>query len=221
MDAASLKIDPEQIPLFSQPDLVSEFGVSWTREHRDNPSDATRGNYNIVDFSLAGTKIGSSASFARLFLQNSSYYTLTKWLVLARGTRFGVQQPFGGTLAAGVPLPERFFAGGGTSLRGFGFNQAGPRDPVTGFPVGGLAMVVFNQELRFPLRLPKVGTKLGGAIFYDFGNVFSSVAQLLCIDHHPSLRGLSVNFPICRTRSDLDFDTTLQLGRCVSTWRIK
>ena len=31
VDAATLKIDPEQIPLFSQPDLVSEFGVSWTR----------------------------------------------------------------------------------------------------------------------------------------------------------------------------------------------
>ena len=172
VDAASLKIAPEQIPLFSQPDLVSEFGVSWTREHRDNPSDATRGNYNSVDFSLAGTKIGSSASFARLFLQNSSYYTLTKWLVLARGTRFGVQQPFGGTLAADIPLPERFFAGGGTSLRGFGFNQAGPRDPVTGFPIGGQAMFVFSQ-ITIPAETPAVG-KLGGAVFYDVGNVFSS-----------------------------------------------
>jgi outer membrane protein insertion porin family len=178
VDAATLKIDPEQIPLFSQPDLVSEFGVAWTREHRDNPSDATRGNYNSVDFSVAGTQIGSSASFARLFLQNSSYYKLTKWLVLARGTRFGVQQTFGSTVAADVPLPERFFAGGGTSLRGFGFNQAGPRDPVTGFPVGGLAMVIFNQEVRFPLRLPRVGTKLGGAVFYDAGNVFSSVGTI-------------------------------------------
>ena len=122
--------------------------------------------------------IGSSASFARLFVQNSSYYTLTKWLVLARGTRFGVQQPLGNTLAADIPLPERFFAGGGTSLRGFGFNQAGPRDPVTGFPIGGQAMFVFNQELRFPLRLPRVGTKLGGAVFYDAGNVFSSIGTI-------------------------------------------
>ncbi len=63
-------------------------------------------------------------------------------------------------------------------MRGFGFNQAGPRDPVTGFPVGGLAMVIFNQEVRFPLRLPRVGTKLGGAIFYDTGNVFSSVGTI-------------------------------------------
>ncbi len=178
VDAASLRIDPEEIPLFSQPDLVSEFGVSWVREHRDNPADATHGNYNSVDLSLAGKQIGSSASFARIFLQNSSYYTLTKWLVLARGTRFGVQQTLGNTLSSDIPLPERFFAGGGTSLRGFGLNEAGPRDPVTGFPVGGQAMLVFNQELRFPLRLRRTGTKLGGAIFYDAGNVFRSVGAI-------------------------------------------
>jgi outer membrane protein insertion porin family len=148
------------------------------REHRDNPADATHGNYNSVDLSLAGKQIGSSASFARIFLQNSSYYTLTKWLVLARGTRFGVQQTLGNTLSSDIPLPERFFAGGGTSLRGFGLNEAGPRDPVTGFPVGGQAMLVFNQELRFPLRLRRTGTKLGGAIFYDAGNVFRSVGAI-------------------------------------------
>lgn len=186
VDAASLMIAPEEIPLFSQPDLVSEFGVAWVREHRDNPADATRGDYNSVDFSLAGKQIGSSASFARIFFQNSSYYTLTKWLVLARGTRFGVQQTLGNTLSADIPLPERFFAGGGTSLRGFGLNQAGPRDPVTGFPVGGQAMLVFNQELRFPLRLPRIGTKLGGAIFYDAGNVFSSVGTIT-VHSAPSL----------------------------------
>jgi outer membrane protein assembly factor BamA len=178
VEASSLRIDPEQIPLFSQPTQVSEFGVSWVREHRDNPTDATRGDYNSVDFSLAGKQIGSSASFARVFFQNSSYYSLAKWLVLARATRFGVQQTLGGTLSTEIPLPERFFAGGGTSLRGFGLNQAGPRDPVTGFPVGGQAMLVFNQELRFPLRLPRTGTKLGGAVFYDAGNVFSKIGAI-------------------------------------------
>jgi outer membrane protein assembly factor BamA len=175
VDAASLHIDPEQIPLFSQPTQVSEFGISWVREHRDNPTDPARGSYNSADFSLAGKQIGSSASFARFFLQNSSYYKISKWLVLARATRFGVQQTLGNTLSSEIPLPERFFAGGGTSLRGFGLNQAGPRDPVTGFPVGGQAMAVFNQELRFPLRIPRTGSKLGGAIFYDTGNVFSKI----------------------------------------------
>jgi outer membrane protein insertion porin family len=220
VDAASLMIAPEEIPLFSQPDLVSEFGVSWVREHRDNPGDATHGSYNSVDFSLAGKQIGSSASFARIFLQNSTYYTLTKWLVLARGTRFGVQQTLGNTLSADIPLPERFFAGGGTSLRGFGFNQAGPRDPVTGFPVGGQALLIFNQELRFPLRLPKIGSKLGGAIFYDVGNVFSSV-ETITLHSAPSIAsqesgqlsylshtvgfGFRYNTPVGPVRVDLSY----------------
>jgi outer membrane protein insertion porin family len=178
VDAASLQIAPQQIPLFSQPTLVSEFGISWLRDHRDNPADATRGNFNTVDFSLAGKPIGSSASFARLFLQNSSFYRIGSGLVIARSVRFGLQQTLPDTISSEIPLPERFFAGGGSSLRGFGLNQAGPRDPVTGFPVGGQALLLFNQELRFPLRLPRVGTKLGGALFYDAGNVFSRLGTI-------------------------------------------
>src|SRR6185437_16048540 len=96
--------------------------------------------------------------------------------VLARSLRFGIEEPLGDTVksaatectSAGltaslqvIPLPERFFAGGGTSIRGFGLNQAGPRDPCTGFPVGGLALLAFNQELRFPMKLPWVGNRLG------------------------------------------------------------
>jgi outer membrane protein assembly factor BamA len=82
------------------------------------------------------------------------------------------------TTATQIPLPERFFAGGGTTLRGFGLNQAGPRDPATGFPIGGLGMLVFNQQLQFPMHLPFIGNRASGAIFYDAGNVFSSVGQL-------------------------------------------
>src|SRR5262249_57560257 len=73
---------------------------------------------------------------------------------------------------------ERFFGGGGTSLRGFALNQAGPRDSVTGFPVGGQAMLVLNQEFRFPMRLPFIGTSLGGALFYDGGNVYSRLTRI-------------------------------------------
>src|SRR5208282_647468 len=95
-----------------------------------------------------------------------------------RSFRFGVQTPYGNTLSDQIPLPERFFAGGGTTLRGFGLNQAGPRDPLTGFPIGGLGMLVFNQQLQFPMRLPWIGNRVSGAIFYDAGNVFSSVGQI-------------------------------------------
>jgi outer membrane protein assembly complex protein YaeT len=178
VDANTLRIAPEQIPLFSQPTLVSEFGTSWVRDRRDNPADATHGMFNSLDLSLAEKVIGSSASFTRVYFENSSFHRLGSKLVFARAVRFGWQQTIGNTVSTEIPLPERFFAGGDSSLRGFGLNEAGPRDPVTGFPVGGQALLLFNQELRFPMRLPKLGSKLGGAIFYDGGNVFSRLGTI-------------------------------------------
>ena len=176
--ATDLQIAPEQIPLFNQPTEISEFGVTWLRDHRNNPGNPTRGELDNVGVSLAATPIGSSANFLRIFLQNSTYYPIGRRLVFARSFRFGVQTPYGNTPSSAIPLPERFFAGGGTTLRGFGLNQAGPRDPVTGFPIGGQALLVFNQDLRFPMRLPWIGNRLGGALFYDAGNVFPSIRKV-------------------------------------------
>jgi len=178
VEASELRINPNQIPLFNQPTLVSGFGVTYARDRRDNPGDPKRGNFNTADASVALRSVGSSASFYRFFVQNSTYYSIGRAFVFARSTRFGVEETLDGTLEADVPLPERFFAGGGTSIRGFGLNQAGPRDPVTGFPVGGLALLAFNQELRFPMKLPFVGNRLGGTVFYDAGNVFTDVRHI-------------------------------------------
>jgi outer membrane protein insertion porin family len=178
VDASSLRISPDQIPLFSQPTRVSLFGATWFRERRNNPADATHGDFNSVDVSLAGKPIGSSASFLRVVVQNSTYHPFGRRFVFARSARFGMQTPVGGTLPREIPLPERFFAGGGNSLRGFGLNQAGPRDATTGFPVGGQASLIFNQELRFPMHLPFVGSRLGGTLFYDAGNVFSRLGRI-------------------------------------------
>ena len=171
--ASDLRISAQQIPLYSQPTRVSLFGVTWLRDRRDGAADPTRGSLNTLSLDLAGKPIGSSASFVRLFLQNSTYTPIGRRLMFARSARLGVATPIGNSLSTDIPLPEHFFAGGGTTLRGFGLNQAGPRDPLTGFPVGGLAMLVFNQELRFPMRLPWIGNRVGGGIFYDAGNVFS------------------------------------------------
>src|SRR2546425_789455 len=175
---SSLRIPLEQIQLFNQPTRVSLVGVTWFRERRDNPADASRGDFNNMNLSIAGKPYGSSASFVRLFMQNSTFHPIYRRFLFARSARFGVQTPIGNTASQEIPLPERFFGGGGNSLRGFGLNQAGPRDPTTGFPVGGQAMLIFNQELRFPMRLPFVGTRLGGALFYDAGNVFQNVHRI-------------------------------------------
>lgn len=180
--ATSLNVSPDEVPLFSQPTKVSGFEETWVRDRRDNPADPTHGTFNTADLSVATRSLGSTATFLRFSVQNSTYTPFHhSSLVFARNTTFGIEDAFNGSQEDDIPLPERFFAGGGTTLRGFSLNQAGPRDPTTGFPVGGLAMLVFNQELRFPMHLPLVGSHLGGAIFYDAGNVFSDI-------HHVSLR---------------------------------
>jgi outer membrane protein insertion porin family len=204
-------INEEQIPLLSQPTLVSGFGLTYARDRRDDPGNATRGTFNTVDVSDAIESIGSSANFFRGYFQNSSFHTFGRAFVFARSVRFGVEVPYGNTVEGNnapfspsqctapppditpsvIPLPERFFAGGGTSLRGFGLNQAGPRDPCTGFPIGGLALLIFNQELRFPMRLPIVGNRLGGTIFYDGGNVYSDINHISFRWKAPSVTDLN------------------------------
>ena len=78
-------------------------------------------------------------------------------------------------------------------------NQAGPRDPITGFPIGGQAMLVFNQDLRFPMHLPLIGDRLGGAIFYDAGNVFSSIRKITFRTAPPLPYLTRVNANVCLT----------------------
>jgi outer membrane protein assembly factor BamA len=93
-------------------------------------------------------------------------------VVLARSTSFGLIERYGGLPE--IPLAERFFGGGAFSDRAFPDFQAGPRDPETGFPIGGNALFVNTVELRFPL----IGDNLSGVLFTDDGNVYSAVNKI-------------------------------------------
>lgn len=190
--ASDVVVASDQIPLYSQPTRVGIPGFTYLRDKRDNPVESTRGNYTTLDGGVAGTFFGSEADFGRLLFQNSTYQPFGKnrpqgkKYVFARSTTIGIENPFGDTLILNpgdpllsgqnlIPLPERFFSGGGNSHRGFGLNQAGPRDPTTGFPLGGSALFLNNLELRFPpLTLPFVQDNVSLAIFHDSGNVFSA-----------------------------------------------
>src|SRR5216683_4077511 len=120
-------ISAEEIPLFEQPTLISQFGVTWFRDARDSPADATKGSLNSADLSVADTRIGSSASFLRVFFQNTTYHRIKRRFSFARSIRLGILEPYGDTVSLSfpaptteplpivIPLPERFFAGGGTS----------------------------------------------------------------------------------------------------------
>ena len=98
-------IQPEEIPLFEQPTLVSQFGVSWFRDTRDNPADASKGSFNSATFSDADTYFGSSASFLRFSFQNSTYYPIKRRFSFARSVRFGILVPYRDTVSLSFPPP--------------------------------------------------------------------------------------------------------------------
>ena len=170
---------------------------------RYNQTDATRGQFLSADFRVVARALGGNTSFMRF---ESSYHTYYK-MRQARNTVFA------GNLSVGLaslfnprdlngngrvddfdtllPISERFFSGGSTTLRGFGYQEAGPRqvivpqgefhdssgklvgvDPFT-VPIGGNAMIVTNLEARIPVT-PDVQV----VPFYDGGNVFRSVSDI-------------------------------------------
>jgi outer membrane protein assembly factor BamA len=104
--------------------------------------------------------------------------------IWANSVRLGFETALGDSH---VPISEEFFSGGGSTLRGFPLNGAGPQsvitacgnpaDPSTCVPIkvpqGGQQLAIFNSEFRIPLSAIK--KNLGIATFYDGGNVFRSV----------------------------------------------
>ena len=220
--ASNIEISSDQIPLLSQPTRVGIPGFTYIRDKRDNPLESTRGNYTTVDGGVANSYFGSEADFSRALIQNSTYHSFGKnrpagkKFVFARSTRIGVETPFSNTvvIAPGqtlplnttlIPLPERFFSGGGNSHRGFGLNQAGPRDPTSGFPLGGSALFLNNLELRMPPpTLPFFQDNLSFAIFHDAGNVFNTGHDML----HNLLRWQQKNPQFCeqaKTATECDY----------------
>jgi outer membrane protein insertion porin family len=217
----------------SSPTRVGEPSFLYVRNRRDNDLETTHGNYTTVEGGVASSYFGSEADFSRLLIKNATYQTFARsrrtgqGFVFARSTSIGVENPFGETLlrdpsqtlpgtkiAAGralIPLPERFFTGGGNSHRGFGLNQAGPRDNFTGFPVGGSALFLNNLELRMPnITLPYVQENIGFTVFHDMGNVFARPQEMLpsigrwhqpnqqfCFRETPSSPGAKDNYQYC------------------------
>jgi outer membrane protein insertion porin family len=176
--ATDIVVSPDLIPLYSRPVRVGMPSLTYIRDRRDDPIESHKGSYNTFDAGVASGAFGSEAAFGRFNGQNTTYHEFhAKRWVFARNTRIGVAEPFGATTQ--LPLPERFFAGGATSHRGFGINQAGPRDLVTGQPLGGNAVLINSEELRMPpVVLPFIGDNMSFVLFHDMGNVFSTVPTM-------------------------------------------
>jgi outer membrane protein insertion porin family len=181
VDPNSVQVAPDEIPLISEPVRVGGPGITWIHDtRRPSPLDAQSGNYTTADEFFTKNIFSSEANFNRLDVTNASYYPLGKRrYVLARLTRFGYERSFGADQYRYIPLPERLYAGGAQSLRGFSINSAGPRDSLTGFPIGGAGAFVNSTEMRFPNpQLPYFGSAIGFVLFHDTGNVFNNSSDI-------------------------------------------
>ncbi len=170
---------------------------------RYNASDPTHGQYLTADYSVSVPALGANVGFHKFQASYNYYYTfprLKNTTIAARGI-LGLASVFAGgdrytnstypSLNGLLPISERFFAGGANNLRGFEFEEAGPRvvvqptgtflnsnaeqvflEPFT-IPFGGNALAVVNVEARIPL------TKSIRAVpFYDGGNVFRRAGDI-------------------------------------------
>jgi outer membrane protein assembly factor BamA len=177
--ASSLQVYPEEISELATAVRVGGPSFTWIRDTRDSAMDAHRGTYTSFQEFLSAKTFGAQADFDRIDASNSSYYGFDKdRIVLARNTRYGQMRAFGSGFSTLIPLSERLYAGGPTSLRGFSQNAAGPRDPETGYPIGGAGALINSTELRLPPpTLPWFGNTLSFVLFHDMGNVFTDAGD--------------------------------------------
>jgi outer membrane protein insertion porin family len=203
------------------PIRLGRIGPSFLRDKRDNFTDPTTGTLTLGSLSLASTFLGGNEQFIKTLVEHNRYYAIRKFrdTVYSVSARLGLASPFGNRET--LPVSERFFAGGPRDLRGFGFEEAGPRDTVVrcqdrtisvdkcvsmgsqlevvSIPAGGNALIVINNELRFP-----IWRFLGGAVFSDTGNVFRRVRDFKISDLTETLGfGFRVKTPIGPVRLDL------------------
>ena len=198
VDPNSLQVSADLIPLLSQPVRVGGPGLTWFHDTRSpSPLNAVKGSYTTVQGFYASSRFGSQTDFGKLDGTNSTYYKFGKEkYVFARSTRIAYERAMGANPNVGspaclgvllttnpscnaIPLPERLYAGGASSHRGFPINGAGPRDLQTGYPVGGSAAFVNSLELRLPPpMLPLVGSSVSFVVFHDMGNVFQNAQDM-------------------------------------------
>lgn len=150
---------------------TSSMTLGLSRDTRDHPLDPTRGYRVLATAEGAGGPLNFDNDFYKLELDGSVYHPLVEeWRLvgLLRGA-IGFVESFGDTKS--VPIQERYFLGGPFNLRGFGFRDVSPRDPVTGDRIGGNKFFLGTAEVQFPILQETISMK--GAVFFDAGNVFA------------------------------------------------
>lgn len=149
--------------------IISGFRPSLIYDTRDNPFEPGKGILAGFSFKIASGLFFSETDFAKLIFYGNKYLRLSERIVLALSLRGGIAKGFASTTE--LPIVERFFLGGRTTVRGYAQDTLGPKG-TDGNPTGGNAFAMGNMEMRFYF-----GKGIGVVGFLDSGNVWQKINQ--------------------------------------------
>jgi outer membrane protein insertion porin family len=201
-NVSSIVIHPESLAGPTSYQLIT-LGLTQAFDFRDSPTNPRKGW--VVDGSASFSEsVDGSASFARFTGRYSTYFSFGKTL-LALGARLGYMDAVQGT--AGVPIDERFFNGGSTTVRSFYETDLSPKD-TENHPIGGLARSIFNVEYDVPIYGDLVGAAFidaGGTGDTPFDNFATGIGG-----------GIRYNLPIGPVRVDYGVNPAPRKNQSVS-----
>jgi len=152
--------------------LISRLTWNVSYDRRDNRFSPTKGFITGCSLENAGGFIGGDKDFVKGWFHGSYYHSIIENVVLELKGRVGLSDNYGDS--DDIPIYERYFAGGATTIRGYEQRAVGPRDPGSNVAIGGEALVIGNAEVTFPIYK----NMIKGAVFYDVGNVWASVRDI-------------------------------------------
>lgn len=184
---------------------------------RDDILDPKDGSILRVDAAPYVDTLGNSTQFVRSIASGSTYFHFPGEYDTVLAMR-GALGSIAGASTRNIPADVRFYAGGGSSVRGYGYEELAPRE--NGEIIGGKSLLEFSTELRV-----KMTKTIGGAIFLDGGNAFASEYP----DFKEALRWgagfggryysdfgplrLDVAFPLNKRSGDSAFQLYVSLGQ--------
>lgn len=173
---------------------IGSVSSSLFYDTRNNPFNPESGSINGIVLKYASPAFLSEMEYFKGTFQSSWFIKLRKRIVLAYSLKGGVAYAFEG--AKELPLIERFFLGGRTTVRGYSHDSLGPKGGNNN-PTGGNAFALVNGELRFD-----VGKGFGLVTFVDAGNVWKLVSEVGTELKYTAGAGLRYNTPVGPLRLD-------------------
>lgn len=149
---------------------ISSVSPSIFYDLRDNPFDPTSGSLNGIVLKFASKAYLSEVEFVKGTFQSSWFFQMKKGLIFAVSLKGGLAYAFGDSEE--LPLIERFFLGGRTTVRGYTNDMLGPKGS-DNVPTGGNVFALMNSEFRISVR-----KGLGIVVFLDGGNVWQVINDI-------------------------------------------